>query len=117
MLKKVRLAVLGVLMAGVLCYACIGIITTPVFACEGSQGSSACSAGKKSEPCDLTKELGLTTEQIAKIEKLKAECEKDGNKCTPECFQKVKEILTKEQGEKLDVLVAKKNGGNTPQAK
>lgn len=115
MLKKVRVAVLGVLMAGVLCYTCIGIIAAPVFA-----GEACCPGGKKdaAAPCDFTKELGLTAEQQAKIEKLKAEFEKSGQKCSPEeCFQKVKEILTKEQGEKLAVLIAKKNGGNVPAAK
>ena len=114
MLKEVRVFVLGVLMAWVLGYVCTGIITTPVLANEGCQKSSpSCCANKQGAPCDLTKELGLTPEQQAKIEKLKAECEKNGQKCTPECIQKVKEILTKEQGEKLDVLVAKmKNGGS-----
>ncbi len=114
MLKKVRLVVLSVLVAGVMCYACIGIKATAVLAGEGCpKSSSSCCAGKTGAPCDFMKELGLTPEQQAKIEKLKAECEKDGQKCTPECIQKVKEILTKEQGEKLDVLIAKmKNGGN-----
>ena len=108
MLKKVRLAVLGVLLAGLLCYVCIGINATPALAgsCCASKAGAAPTA-----PCDFMKELGLTPEQQAKIEKMKAECEKNGNKCNPECLQKVKEILTKEQGEKLDVLIAKMKNG------
>ncbi len=122
MLKKVRLVVLSVLAAGVMCYVCVGIKAIPVLAGEGcpkASPSSCCAADKKgSAPCDFMKELGLTPEQQAKIEQLKAGCEKNGNKCTPECLQKVKEILTKEQGEKLDALVAKmKNGSGAPACK
>ncbi|MGR3309979.1 MAG: hypothetical protein ACUZ77_04325 [Candidatus Brocadiales bacterium] len=117
MLKKVRLVVLGVLMAGILGYACIGINAATVFACEGSQGSSACGAGKKEAPCDITKELGLTPEQIVKFEKLKAECERNRMQCGPECFQKFKAILTHEQGKKLEVFVAKQGGNPAALAK
>lgn len=131
MLKKVRLVVLGGLMAGLLCYACIGMNAAPVLACSGSGGdhdhaaastsAPACGGaeGKKmGAPCDISKELGLTPEQQTKFNALKAECEKNGDKCTPECFQKVKALLTEEQSKKLESIIVKMKGGCAgPQAK
>lgn len=134
MLKKVRLVVgclLGsILMAGVLCYACIGIHSTPLLASEESQDTSSCKlyvgrlpvyagdvckkcsdsccTSEKSAGCDFTEGLKLTPEQQAQIEKLKTELEKKGEKCiTAESIQKVKDVLTKEEGEELDAIVAK----------
>ena len=139
MLKKVRLVVLGILMAGVLCYACFGIYSTPLLAGEESQDTSSCKlyvgrlpvyagdvckkcldsccVGEKSAGCDFTEGLKLTPEQQAKIEKLKAEFEKNGQKCiTKESIQKVKEVLTKEEGEGLDALIAKMKNGCSARA-
>lgn len=117
MLKRVKLVVIGFLMAGFLCYACIGINDANSCARDAAAGSAsggpACGAQKQGggEPCDITKELGLTPEQQAKIEELKADCEKNGMKCTPECFNKMRAILTDEQAVKLQALITKMKGG------
>jgi hypothetical protein len=114
MLKKVRVVVFGVLMASLLCYVCIGINAVPVLAGEGCQKSAAtgCPSAKGGlDPCKIMKELGLTPEQHTQVEKLKAECKKTGQTCSPECFQKIKGILNEEQSVKFSAIVAKMKGG------
>lgn len=117
MLRKARVVVVGILMAGLFCYACIGINNANVFASGCSRSSSAagpeCGSKSGGAPCDISKELGLTPDQQAKIAALKAECEKSGMKCTPECLNKMKEILTPEQVTKLEAIIAKMQGGCT----